>query len=222
MAQGRLFLPRFAIACVVVGTTYNLRQPTFVPAPSRRPEPFSLLSAGAGLAGAISAAPSAFAAEPKAIQDPVDRAAIKLTAAIYPLMQEIDWVKSPAVTKWFSSASSNWSPVDVAGAAKKVLEAGIAMEPGLVRNAVLAHDVALKAAMKNPKLMAPQPVVEEVASSVARLIASAGDERSMAVYNAFANLGFADFQNDFYRTMDRREVDAVKDAWFEMVAVAHP
>jgi len=153
----------FTAAAVVISLRI-FQSHVFVPPPpvSRR----SSVNAAVGAAGLLGAASSALA-------NPIGSASEKFAAASYPLISQIDWVKTPVLANWLKTGAAVWDSKKVGLALKKTLDMGLAMDPALVKESVAAHKKALAAAASSEKLVTSQEGYQSVVESIASLIASA-------------------------------------------------
>merc|ERR1719230_616339 len=129
----------------------------------------------AGVAAAVSAAAPATAAD-------IDGAATKFADAAYPYMSKIDWVKDPVVMKFITQ--SPWTGQQKAQVFKKVLEAGVEMNPSLVRQAVEAHHNALSNMIASKADVLTKEDNEKVFVSIANMLKSAGNAKVKAIFDA--------------------------------------
>lgn len=180
------------IAVVIVGAVYKSSQPqrTFLPPAGRSVRP-SLPTATMSRLAATGAAAAMINVDPATAYqvDPgqVEKSARVFADAAYPLMQKIDWVGMNPVVPYLEQAP--WDSAQLGNALKKVLQAGIEMDPELVRKAVIAHEKALRTVIDGGKIIATKEDVEEIFVNVARLASSAGDDKMQAVYDAVQPIG---------------------------------
>jgi len=183
MAQGRkVFL---FVAVTLLGTRYFL-QPTFVPPAVQRSTP------------AVIPAVTMLGAAP-AFADDIGGAASKLANAAWPFMKEVDWNSGLYLT-----APGKFDPLNAIKAVDKAIEMGAAMDPELLRKAVLAHHNGVQAIDKSG--LTSQAAFGDIAASLGRLIASVPESKTMDVYNAFS--GIVDSSVPQYLMSKVKEADA--------------
>merc|ERR1719174_948132 len=151
-----------------------------------------------------------------AFSDSIDDAAKAFADATYPVMEKIDWERTPQLTKWIADASKSWDPKLMAMATDRVLEAGLAADPRLIMAAVSAHDKALDDAIGRPGNVLPLNDHEDVTVAIARMIASMPNAKVMAIYDAFSAAGTQTLWPDFYNSLSRADVDATYKAFLEL------
>jgi len=150
------------VAGAVIISLSSLQNTVFVPPPvSRR----ASLPAALGAAGLLGAASSAHA-------EPLFSASAKFAAASYPLVSEIDWVKTPVLAKFLNGGAAEWDSQKVGFALKKTLDMGLAMDPALIKKSVAAHQKALESATSSNALVTSKEGYQSVVESIASLIAS--------------------------------------------------
>lgn len=142
----------------------------FVPAPPRHA--LHAPSAFAGTAAVLGSAP--------AFADSIDDAAATLTKKAYPLLKEVNWNND------YFQTLPGASPSAVAKAIAKTLEMGAAMDGAAVKAGVKAHADAISAMDKD--LVTSQAAFGKINAAIGHMIASAGEEKTMAVYNAWKDL----------------------------------
>jgi hypothetical protein len=158
------------IVALVVFT--GLRHSTFVPAPARGVAPM----AAAGGMLAMLGAPAAHA-------DKIDDAAKKLSEASYPFLKEIDWTSDV----YAKLPTAGWNPV--LKAVDKMIVMGAAMDGAALKAGADAHHKAIGSIdAKGVTSLADYTAVN---AAIGHMVASAGQAKTMDVYNAFAgfNLG---------------------------------
>merc|ERR1712060_411238 len=102
---------------------------------------------------------------PSASSNPaIDAAAVKLSAAAYPFIKDIDWTDS-----LYAKPIPGKTPQEAMKAVDKMIVMGSKMDGGALREAALAHAKAIDAGL-------------------GKAIASAGTSATMDVYNAMAKL----------------------------------
>lgn len=208
----------FAGLIAAAGVFAFKRLTTFVP-PARPSTRFPLpISTGVGAAAAamLTAAPAAHA-------DKVDDAAVSLADAAYPVFQRINWAEAKPFVNYLGNA--NWDSRNLAIAIQKVLQMGIAASRSDITAAVTAHEKALRAAIGDNRILSPNGLVaplfetEECFRTIARLITSAGSEKSMEVYNAVNALGTPALYNEFYASVGKEDAAAAYKIFMELAEV---
>jgi len=161
---------KMLVAAAAVAALCKL-QSAFVP-PAGRAAP---VGAAAGTIAMLGAAP--------AYADRIDEAAVKLSKASYPFLKEIDWT-SDVYAKLPTA-----NPAEVMQAIDTMLKMGAAMNPGDVKAGTLAHSTAIQHLDK--KLVTTLEDYTAINAAIGHMVASAGQTKTMDVYNAFAkfNLG---------------------------------
>jgi len=160
---------------------------SFVPAPApARHGP----AAAAAAAAALGAAQSAHA-------DKIDDAAKKLTAAAYPLLKEVNWNDDYLLTL------PGAEPGALAKAIAKTLEMGAAMDGAAVKAGIKAHSEAISAASGSG--VTSQAAFGKINAAIGHMIASAGEAKTMAVYDAWKGLvpaGAPEYLKSTVKTQD--------------------
>eukprot|EP00930_Biecheleria_cincta_P056305 TRINITY_DN4244_c0_g2_i1.p1 TRINITY_DN4244_c0_g2~~TRINITY_DN4244_c0_g2_i1.p1 ORF type:complete len:409 (+),score=105.83 TRINITY_DN4244_c0_g2_i1:66-1229(+) len=159
-----------------------LQKDAFVPPPvqQRTSAPLSQVAGAAGLLGVAS---SAYAS-------PIGDASKKLADASYPLISQVDWVKSPVLANWLNTGAASWDAQKVGWALKKTLDMGLAMDPKLIKASVVAHEKAVAAAATNPLGVTTAQGHQAVTESIASLIATVPPAQTKAVFDAWGDAGF--------------------------------
>lgn len=160
-------------------------------------------------------------AAPAAFADDISVASKKLADASYPLIQSIDWGRSPVLTKWLGEAGAKWTPNKIAYAVESTLKLGLAMDQGLIVKAVQAHDKAILDAMKDPKLVTPLADHEEVTEAIARMIASAPPALVKDVFNYYLNVGLNDLNRNWFKTLNEEDARKAYEAFLELKDVVY-
>eukprot|EP00930_Biecheleria_cincta_P056304 TRINITY_DN4244_c0_g1_i1.p1 TRINITY_DN4244_c0_g1~~TRINITY_DN4244_c0_g1_i1.p1 ORF type:complete len:386 (+),score=100.99 TRINITY_DN4244_c0_g1_i1:62-1219(+) len=158
----------------------NLVQ-VFVPAPVQRQTSVPL-STVAGAAGVLGAASSAHA--------DIGSASQMLAEASYPLISQIDWVKSPVLANWLNTGAASWDSQKVGWALKKTVDMGLAMDSKLIKASVEAHEKAVAAAASSPTAVTSAQGHQAVTESIAQLIATVPPAQAKAVFDAWGDVGF--------------------------------
>jgi len=200
---------KITVACVAAVGLWNVRQLAFLPPAGQPSRPAVPLAAAVGTATAVAAAPAAWAG-------PVDLAAKKLADASYPLVEKIDWEKSPVLTKFLLKSAPSWDAKKLAVAFDKTLELGAAMDPALIRTSVAAHDKALTDAISRPGLVTPLEDFEAVTQSIARMLGSAPTDKVGAVFDAYAEVGLKKLNVDWFATLKDADARAAYKAFFDL------
>ena len=150
---------------------WHLGRPAFLPPAgqsARRAVP---------VAGAVAALTGAM----PALADKIDDAAVKLSEASYPFLKEYPW-NDAGYTVTLPGAS----PSAVLKAIKPTLEMGAAMDPSALKAGVLAHAQAIGSVDGNGVTsLADYTAINK---ALGHMIASAGEAKTMAVYNAWKGL----------------------------------
>merc|ERR1712070_1158018 len=133
------------------------------------------LSTAAGAAAMLGAAP--------AYADKIDDAAKKLSEASYPFLKEIDW------TSDVYAKVPTQSPAAVLKAIDSMLKMGAAMDPSALKAGVLAHSTAIS--HMDSKLVTPLSDYTAINAAIGHMVASAGQSKTMDVYNAIAKFNLA-------------------------------
>merc|ERR1719213_561075 len=155
------------MALVAVVGVWPLGRPAFLPQAGR---PVWRLVPTAGAAAAVLGAAPAFA-------DKIDDAAAKLSEASYPFLKEVPWNAD-----YYANVPSA-SPTAILKAIDKALIMGAAMDPSALKAGVLAHSKAIGSVdAKGCCSLADYTAINK---ALGHMIASAGVDKTMAVYNAF-------------------------------------
>jgi len=184
---GRVLFAAVAAACVC-----RLWPTSFVPAPARH-GPATI----AATAAVFGAAPSAFA-------DRIDDAAATLSAAAYPLLKEVNWDND------YFTTLPGASPSAVAKAIGKTLEMGAAMDAAAVKAGVKAHSEAIGAMDKNG--VTSQAAFKKINAALGHMIASAGESKTMDVYNAWSDVVPSEIPAFLKSTVNGRDAEAAYNA----------
>jgi hypothetical protein len=166
MANARKTCVLFAALACLMG----LRQ-AFVPGP-RGVAP---MAAAGGVLAMAGAAP--------AHADKIDDAAKKLSEASYPFLKEIDW------TSDVYGKLPTANPFQVLKAVDKMIVMGAAMDSAALKAGAEAHHKAIGSI--DAKGVTTLADYEAVNAAIGHMVASAGESKTMDVYNAIAgfNLG---------------------------------
>lgn len=170
-------------AGVVALAACHFLQTSFVPPAGRGAQ----LGAAAGVVAMLGAAP-AYAAPANNIVasdllskgsiDKIDIAAKRLSEASYPFLKSIDW------TSDVYAKLPTQSPADVIPAINAMFKMGVAMDPAALKAGVLAHSTAIS--HMDQKLVIPLSDYTAINAAIGHMVASAGNTKTMDVYNAFA------------------------------------
>ncbi|CAE8709083.1 unnamed protein product [Polarella glacialis] len=162
------------VAMVAVVALCNLWLPAFVPPPAGQSLRRGVhMSTAVGAAAILGAAPAAFA-------DKIDDAAIKLSAASYPFLKEIDWT-SPVY-----GSLPNANPVKVLAAINKALVMGASMDSAALKKGVLAHANAI--GHVDSKGMIGLDDYQYINAAIGHMVASVPKSQVIDVYNAFSDV----------------------------------
>ena len=169
MAKGRKACGLLVALVVFMG----LRGSSFVPAPARAAAP---TAAAGGAVAMLGLAPAAHA-------DKIDDAAKKLSEASYPFLKEIDW-KSDVYGKLPTA-----NPLQVLKAVDKMIVMGAGMDSAALKAGAEAHHKAIGSI--DGSGVTSLADYTAVNAAIGHMVASAGESKTMDVYNAFAgfNLG---------------------------------
>jgi len=185
-----LLLVVAALSVLLVG-----RQ-AFVPPPAHPSRLAAPASAVAGLGATLAAAP--------AFADEIGERSKKLADASYPLLKNIDWGKTPVLSKFFSNSAENGiQGPKIAAAVDATLKMGLTMDPELIKASVAAHEKAVAAAKTQPGLVTPSEEHRAVTESIARMVASSAPNQARAVFNAYADVGLKDINKDWFASVDK-------------------
>jgi len=158
-----------AIGAILVAT--NLLTSTFVP-PARR-STGSAAMLGAAAAASMGAAP--------AFADEIGEAAKKFAKASYPFLKEVNWNSG-----LFNENPGKASPAEWTKAIAKAIDMGVSMDPELLTLGVRAHHAAIGSMDSN--LVTSLKDYEGTLAAIGRMIASAPEAKTMAVYDSFSKL----------------------------------
>jgi len=114
--------------------------------------------------------------------DAIGDAAKKLSSAAYPLLKDVDWRSTLALTKPGSAKASEY--LTAVGAA---IDMGAAMDPNLLKAGVEAHHKAIGSADVFFSVTSKQDF-EAINAALGRMIASVPESKVMAVYDAFSKV----------------------------------
>jgi len=157
------------------------------------------------------------AAAPPALADPIGDASSKLATASYPLLQQIDWARSPALNKFLVNAADGWSPgKDVARAVDSTLKLGVAMDPKLVKAAVTAHEKAVADAAGIPGLVTPLEDHKAVTEAIARMLASAPEDMVKGVFDTYSKVGLKTINQDWFASVNAQDARAAYKAFLSL------
>jgi hypothetical protein len=105
-------------------------------------------------------------------------------------------------------------PKGVAVAVDRLLEAGLTMDPELVKVAVKAHEKAIQGALGKPGLVASQSDFAAVNEALARMIASADKEKFFYLLTAFP--GNKELQMRLFSENDPAQAKAAYEAFVQL------
>merc|ERR1719229_585387 len=153
---------------------------------------------------------------PAALADPIADTSKKLADASYPLLQQIDWARSPALNKWLSGAAESWNPGKKIGyALDATLKLGMQMDQKLVASSVAAHEKAIAAAANQPGLVTPLAQHEAVTESIVRMIASAPRDRVQEVFDTYSRVGLKNINRDWFASVNPADARAAYRAFLQ-------
>merc|ERR1712072_1661413 len=116
-----------------------------------------------------------------AFADKIDDAAVKLSKAAYPFLKEVPWNDAS-----YTVSLPGASPGAVLKAIKPTLEMGAAMDSSALKAGVLAHAQAIGSV--DGKGVTSLDDFTAINKALGHMIASAGEAKTMAVYNAWKGL----------------------------------
>jgi len=135
-------------------------------------------------------------------------AAKKLSAAAYPLLQDIDWSSDLALKK-----PGNPSAKEVLQAIDKALVMGAAMDGGALKEAAQAHVAAIGS--MDAKGVTTQADFEAINAGLGKAIASVPTSTVMDVYNAFGKIVSPSVPNYLYSSVNPQHAQAAYNALME-------
>jgi len=174
----------------------SLRSTTFVPSPTSRSLP---PVAAAGTLAVLGAAP--------AFADEIDVAAAKLSKAAYPFLKEVNWLND-----YYATIPAS-KPLAVLKAVEKALIMGAAMDPAELKKGVQAHSAAIKSIDKSGVTTLKD--FENINKAIGHMVASAGEEKTMGVYNAFTALVPPEVPTYLKSTVNGKDAEAAYQALME-------
>jgi len=119
---------------------------------------------------------------PSASSNPaIDAAAVKLSAAAYPFIKDIDWTDS-----LYAKPIPGKTPQEAMKAVDKMIVMGSKMDGGALREAAMAHAKAIEG--MDAKGVLSQADFQAINAGLGKAIASAGTSATMDVYKAMASL----------------------------------
>lgn len=121
--------------------------------------------------------------------------------------------KTPTIAKYIAETSAK-DPKGVAKAVDQLLEAGLTMDPALVKVAVQAHEKALKSAAGAKGLATSQADFAAVNEALARMIGSADKTKFYALLTAFP--GNSELQQQLFKENDASQAQAAYKAFVEL------
>jgi len=161
----------------------------------------------------MAATPALLGVAPAAFADQIKDASAKFSEAAYPVAQKIDWGKTPAIAQYIAEVSAK-NPKQTAKAVDKLLEAGLTMDPALVKAAVKAHSKAITGAVNQKGLVASKADFTAVNEALARMIASADKEKFFYLLTAFP--GNKELQMELFSKNDPAQAQAAYEAFVEL------
>merc|ERR1712214_251261 len=111
----------------------------------------------------------------------IDAAAVKLSAAAYPFIKDIDWTDS-----LYAKPIPGKTPQEAMKAVDKMIVMGSKMDGGALREAAMAHAKAIEG--MDAKGVLSQADFQAINAGLGKAIASAGTSATMDVYKAMASL----------------------------------
>jgi len=146
---------------------------------------------------------------------PVGRAAKKFSEATYPIMEKLNWVKSPEISKYLATASSK-DPKMMATGIDKTLEVALTMNQNLINDAVYAHVRAIKGALNTPGFVAERDDFARVNLALAKMIGSADPAKFKALLTAFP--GNADLQMALFAANNPEQAKAAYETFVALTS----
>jgi len=140
--------------------------------------------------------------------DAIGAAAKKLSDASYPFLKEIDWL-SDIYIKPLPGVSAQ----QALKAVDKAIVMGSAMDGNLLRAAADAHHKAITSV--DAKGVTSAADYEAVNAGIGRIVASAGTQKTMDVYNAFAGLLNPAVPNKMFSMVNPLDANAAAKAFYE-------
>jgi len=139
----------------------------------------------------------------------VDAAAAKLSAAAYPLIQDVDWTSD-----LFSKPIPGQSAQDALKAVDKMIVMGAAMDGAALQDAAKAHAKAIEG--MDAKGVLSQADFEAINAGLGKAIASVPTGTVMDVYNSMAKLvGSSPVPNYLYSLVKPQDAQAAYNALLE-------
>merc|ERR1712157_26533 len=140
--------------------------------------------------------------------DKIGDAAKKLSDASYPFLKEVDWTSDLYIKPLpGASASQALKAVD------KAIVMGSAMDGNLLKAAADAHHKAITSV--DAKGVTSAADYEAVNAGIGRIVASAGTQKTMDVYNAFAGLLNPAVPNKMFSMVNPLDANAAAKAFYE-------
>merc|ERR1740138_963904 len=139
----------------------------------------------------------------------ISSAASKLSAAVYPLIKDVDWTSD-----LFSKPIPGKSAQDVLKAVDKMIVMGAAMDGGALRDAAKAHAKAIEG--MDAKGVLSQADFEAINAGLGKAISSVPTGTVMDVYNSMAKvIGNSPVPNKLYSTVNPQDAQAAYNALLE-------
>merc|ERR1719159_915700 len=115
--------------------------------------------------------------------DAIGAAAAKLSAASYPFIQRVNWNSSD-----YLLPPGDANPIGWAKAVGKIIDLGASMDAEMVKAGCMAHHAAMVSLPQAGGGVCTQDQMTAIYASIGRMIASAPDSKTMAVYDAVKGL----------------------------------
>ncbi|KAL9139156.1 PCP peridinin chlorophyll protein extrinsic protein [Amphidinium carterae] len=146
---------------------------------------------------------------------PVGRAAKKFSEATYPIMEKLDWGKSPEISKYIETSSAK-NPKMMADGIDKTLEVALTMNQNFINDAVFAHVRAIKGALNTPGFVAERDDFARVNLALAKMIGSADPAKFKALLTAFP--GNADLQMALFAANNPEQAKAAYETFVALTS----
>merc|ERR1712037_747059 len=130
-----------------------------------------------------------------------------LTSAAYPFLKEVNWNAD------YFTGLPGAQPADAAKAIAKTLEMGAAMDGAAVTAGVKAHSDAIAAIDKDG--VTSKTAFQKINAALGHMIASAGEAKTMAVYDAWKDLVPAAAPAYLKSTVNGKDAEAAYKALME-------
>merc|ERR1711972_24376 len=139
--------------------------------------------------------------------DAIDAAAKTLSSASYPFLKEVDW-NAP-----YFKDLPGLKPLEGLKAVGKALDMGAAMNSASLREGVLAHAKAI--GNIDAKGVLPLDDYVAINAAIGHMVASAGTQKTMAVYDSFKKLVALDIPSYLISTVNGADAQTAYNALME-------